>query len=189
MLVGYALDLVDPGGEAVEVGDNDDPDVRVEFEGFTECLGVHAPGVVLCVDEDGFAVLVDYGVYCGVKCHVGTENLLSEQHALSLLRGAVESEGCELDRHVKGRGAGGEADCVVHAQFLCDRLLEFVDVLARGCDPVLRKRVFDKFQLLGVHVGAGEQYFLLERNHVCISVSDQGDTPEGVSDLKLLLCK
>ena len=141
---------------AVEVGQDDQLRVRIDFKGLCQGFRVHVPGVRLRVNEHGVAVLIRYGVDGGVKGHVRAENPFPLQGAFVGLCLAVELFPGQLRGQVQGGGAGGQAHGVFHAYVFGDLLFRLVDVLAHRGDPVGLDRAVHPSLLVPVH-GGGRQ--------------------------------
>ena len=56
------LDAADVTGEAVELGADHEPGIGVHLKGLFQGHRVHIPGIVLRINKDGDAALVDHGI-------------------------------------------------------------------------------------------------------------------------------
>ncbi len=83
-------DFVHLAGCSVQVNEHHQSYFGVNFESLFERHRIHVPGVVLGVDEHGFAVFVGNGVHRRVKSHVAAEHLVALQGSSADLGHAVK---------------------------------------------------------------------------------------------------
>ena len=132
-------DFVEPRWRAVEICQNDDLRLRMEFEGLFERDGIHVPRLALRVDEDGRRLFVNNRIDGRGKRHVGAEDLVAGLDAR------------ELHAEVERRRPAGQGDGVFAADLLRDLFFNRVDVRPDGGHPVGLEGLLHVGQFRTVH--------------------------------------
>ena len=138
MLAADCGDLVELGGIAVEMDDNDRFRHAVEIDRTAQSLGIHIPGLALRVDEDGLGADVGDGIGGRGEGQILTKN------------GVTGPDAREDHRKMKSRGARRKSDGVCGAREFLHRLLEFIYVFAKRRDPVFCESIADIFKLVAL---------------------------------------
>ena len=155
-------DFVDLAGRSVQMNEHHQAHVGVNFESLFKRHRVHVPGVVLGVDEHGFAVLVGDGVHGGIESHVAAEHLVPAQATLAHLGHAVQGLACKLCAKVQCGGTGGERHGVLATDLFGSEAFHLVDVRTHGAHPVGFVRLGHILDFFAVHGGAAEPDFTIE---------------------------
>ena len=124
------FDLRHPARRAVQVRDDDQLHVGVDFKRLLQRLRVHVPGVALRVDKDRLAVLVGDGVDRSVEGHVRGENPPPGQGARVRLRLAIELFAGQLRGQMQRGRSAGNGYGIFAADILGHLLFNGVDVLS-----------------------------------------------------------
>ena len=132
-------DLVELVRRAVEVRENDDLRLRMEFEGLLQGDGIHVPRLALRVDEHGRGLFVHDGIDGRRERHVGAKHFVAGLDA------------GELHAEVQRGRPAGQRDGVLAADLLRDLFFDRVDVRPNGGHPVGLERLLHIHELRPVH--------------------------------------
>ena len=156
MLVRNSPNFITLARRAIQVRQDNQLHIRVNFEGLLQGFRAHVPAVRLRIDKHGFAALVGHRVHGGVKGTVGAKHLMplqrSDVHGLP----PVQPFSGQADRQVQGSGTGTQAHCVLPADFLRAFLFHQVNVFTDGGNPVGQDGFVHPALLIAVHGGAGQ---------------------------------
>ena len=152
-------------GSSVEMRNDNQSDLRIKRESPLQGCGIHIPGIIFRIDEDGFSTLISHRIHRGIKGHVAAEDLFSFQNTMSNLRLTVKLLPRQFYGKVQGRSSVREPHRIWTPDFFSRQAFHLVNVLADRADPVRADGLIDPFLLFSMHRRRGEPNFFLKRHN------------------------
>ena len=159
------LDFVDLARRPVEVRDDDQPNVGVQFKRLLQRDGIHVPRFAFRIDEDGRSPFVADRVDRRVERHVGSEDPAPRQRPAPDRRLPVQLLRAEPDRQMQRRRPARQPDRMPDPDKRRRLPFDRVDVRPDRADPVRLNRLVDPTLLVPVHRRTAQPHLAFERRY------------------------
>ena len=151
MLFTNLLNEINASGKAVQLGAHDQLYVGVYFKCFFQRDGIHVPAFRFGIDEHRNAALINNGIQCCVKGHIGAEYTLALQRAVTDGRLSVQPFTGGFYAKMQRRGASRKSNRIFHFRFFSGDAFHLIDVCTDCGHPVRFICLGHVFEFFAMH--------------------------------------